>query len=184
MKSSLLLLSFCLLLACQSGHKPQKTAAQSFLFKESPEGIQEKKYQIEEDSLFDINRYILSTRPSSIEITVINESCGILLPIDTLKMDQLKGKTESELEKFYIAADDLVNADYEAREYLKKKNMKSVHPKTRYLEFVVSGKTVVLDTRPDHASGWGYAILYKKGKMPKLIYSIDVPFAYEDYFNN
>ena len=63
-------------------------------------------------------------------------------------------------------------------------DLKIVHLKTRYVEFVVSDGTVIVDTTPEQASGWGYVLLYKKGNMPRLIYAIDVQTAYREYFEN
>lgn len=134
------------------------------------------------DSTFEINSFLVSIQPSPKEITTIDESCGVFIPIDTMKIAKLKGSTPSDLDKFYTVADDQNGYFYSAREFLSGRNVKLVHPKTRYLQFTVSDSTVIFDATPVCANGWGYAILYKKGEMPIIIRTFDVWTSYKEYF--
>lgn len=183
MKHTALFLSICLLIACQQVDKPKESNSKNSIMVNSSVAP-EASNQTTADSAIQVNQFIVSDRPTSDQLTRIDESCGIIIRTDSMKVDQLKGTTKADEERFYIVADDMVNYQYEAGQFLKKMDQKAVYPKTRYLEFVVANGTVILDTTPEQASGWGYAILYKKGKMPLLVYTIDVPMVYQDYFAN
>lgn len=134
------------------------------------------------DSTFEINRFLVSIQPSPKQITRINESCGIVIRIDTMKIATLKGSTPSDLDKFYTVADDENANITAATDFLSKVDLQIVHPKTRYLHFTVSDSTVIFDTTPACANGWGYTILYKKGEMPMITHTIDVRTTYKEYF--
>lgn len=152
------------------------------LINKSSEVTNEKNISSEMDSTLNLSRYIISIRPSSNEITMIDENCGIFIPIDTMKMDKLKGKTQSELDRFYIVADDANTYSSNARDFISKMDLKIINSKTRYFEFKVSDSTIIIDSTPVYADGWGYTILYRKGEMPKLTYNIDIERSYRTYF--
>ncbi len=131
------------------------------------------------DSALIIQSYLVNNASVKKDFLFISETCGIFVPIDTVQIEHMI--KEYGEDDFYTIADDNAFYEYQAAEFLKKMDVKSIYPKIRYLKFKVNGDTVCLNTK-SRFNTQGITILYKTNTLPKLYSSIEIEQEYNSYF--
>lgn len=119
--------------------------------------------------------YILQEKPL-IDFTIIKESCGIKMPIDSA---ELKEQKTEDLETIY---DDYNYYTSGVLEFLEKEKVKIVSAKTRYLIFVLQDKSeIYIDTK---SLNWHW-IFFNPKTAPKVFFPIDLAVddkEFKDFF--
>jgi hypothetical protein len=129
---------------------------------------------------FRIENYLTTDTPEDEEITLITEDCCVFISPDSTQIVTLKGNTIEDQENFYTIADDNNYYDYEASKFLDSIKLKRIYPKTRYLKFVMSDGSLLVDTRSKISRGW-ITILFDVDKKPKIINPVDIEMIYNDF---
>lgn len=176
-----------LIIGCASKPENKKTSSRDSEILISDTTTKEKTEKIDTESIniknipssTNINDFLISKRPTK-NYTIIDSNSGIFISIRDSEIEYYKKEDE---EEFYVAADDHVWYKYEAAEFLRSKNVKTVYPQTRYLIFKQKDqKELYFDIlSPKHSCSWKM-ILFNIDSLPKIIYSIDVKEEYETYF--
>jgi hypothetical protein len=140
------------------------------------EQVQTKDLNSYEESL-KLGNYLVE-KNSVKDFITINGNCALIISPDEAQIEKLKAEMGEE--NFYVVADDNMWYQYEAGEYLEKKNVKVIHPDKRYLKFITGNKKeYYFDTRA--IAGWTN-VLFRPDSLPKLISSIGIEKECEQYF--
>jgi len=92
-------------------------------------------------------------------------------------------KNEVGEKDFYTVADDNNFYQSEASDFLKQKNIKVVHPKTRYLKFkTATGNEFNFDTKSKANKGWLTIFFDPKKEAPVIMSPVDIDLEYESFF--
>lgn len=80
---------------------------------------------------------------------------------------------------FYVEADDVNYYLFQAGEFMKRHGQKSILVLAAYTDILFpNGEIIQADT-----IAFGSMILYKPGKNPQVVSSVDIAEAYKSYFN-
>ena len=109
----------------------------------------------------------------------IKEKCAVFISCTSEEIE--REKKEYGEENFYIAADDYNYYEYEAREFLKKQNLKiyNIIDKKVIVFKSEKGNFIVLK---DTIKGIGSTYLFAPNKLPKKVFEIDIDNEYKNYF--
>lgn len=89
-----------------------------------------------------------------------------------------KMEKEARNEDFYVEADDVNYYLYQAGEFMKRHGQKSILVPAAYTDILFpNGEIIQADT-----IAFGSMILYKPGKNPQVVSSVDIAEAYKSYF--
>lgn len=133
-----------------------------------------KKY---EQSLVLAN-YTLASIPSG-DVLVIDSSAAVFVSPDSLQIERMHAEMGDD---FYTVADDNLYYEYEAAEFLKRKDVQVLYPKERYLKFVTfNGNPINFDTKAEAGRGWT-ALLFRPDSLPRIINPVDIETEFEAYF--
>jgi hypothetical protein len=132
------------------------------------------------EASFNIGNYITKVAPTDDEITFINENCCIFIDPDSAQIAEMKGKSKEDEENFYTVADDFNFYSYEASKFLDSIHLKRIYPHTRYLNFIMSDDSILIDTKSKISRGW-ITILFNTNKKPKIVSPVNLDLLYNDF---
>ncbi len=98
---------------------------------------------------------------------MISENCCIFIDPDSSQIAEMKGKSKEDEENFYTVADDFNYYSYEASKFLDSIHLKRIYPQTRYLKFIMTNDSILIDTKSKISRGW-ITILFNTNKKPRL----------------
>lgn len=130
----------------------------------------------------DFRKFLVSFAPAD-DVTIISDKVGIFIGPDSIQIERMISEIGEE--DFYTIADDNNYYESEARDFLEKKNIKVVYPKTQYLKFkTATGKEYTFDTKSKASRGW-LTILFNPQKESPIIVSLAaIDFEFDSYFTD
>lgn len=109
---------------------------------------------------------------------VPQRACVLEPVISDARIEKMKKEARNE-DDFYDAADDVNYYLYQAEEFMKRHGQKAIIVPATYTDILFpNGKVIHTDT-----IAFGSMILYKPGKNPQVVSSVDIAEAYKSYFN-
>lgn len=97
--------------------------------------------------------------------------------ISDARIEKMKKEASNE-DDFYTAADDVNYYLYQAGEFMKRHGQKAILVPATYTDILFpNGEIIQADT-----IAFGSMILYKPGKNPQVVSSVDIAEAYKSYF--
>lgn len=97
--------------------------------------------------------------------------------ISDARIEKMKKEASNE-DDFYTAADDVNYYLYQAGEFMKRHGQKAILVPAAYTDILFpNGEIIQADT-----IAFGSMILYKPGKNPQVVSSVDIAEAYKSYF--
>ena len=122
--------------------------------------------------------YIVASAPLDETTAIVGNTVVFRYPTDA-QIERLQNGMGEEGGSEII--DDYSYYTYIAQEYLKEQHAIVVIAETRYLSFIVENKIVYLDTEADE-DDFGLTLFFGNGKMPHIVYPIDVEREYPVYY--
>lgn len=108
---------------------------------------------------------------------VPQRACVLEPIISDVRIEKMKKEASNE-DDFYVVADDVNYYLYQAGEFMKRHGQKAIIVPATYTDILFpSGKIIHTDT-----IAFGSMILYKPGKKPQVVSSVDIAEAYKSYF--
>ncbi|PMC23282.1 hypothetical protein CJ231_09955 [Hoylesella buccalis] len=109
---------------------------------------------------------------------VPQRACVLEPVISDARIEKMKKEARNE-DDFYDAADDVNYYLYQAEEFMKRHGQKAILVPAAYTDILFpNGEIIQADT-----IAFGSMILYKPGKNPQVVSSVDIAEAYKSYFN-
>ena len=109
---------------------------------------------------------------------VPQRACVLEPVVSDARIEKMKKEARNE-DDFYVAADDVNYYLYQAGEFMKKHGQKAILVPAAYTDILFpNGEIIQADT-----IAFGSMILYKPGKNPQVVSSVDIAEAYQSYFN-
>lgn len=109
---------------------------------------------------------------------VPQRACVLEPIISDARIEKMKKEASNE-DDFYTAADDVNYYLYQAGEFMKRHGQKAILVPATYIDILFpNGEIIQADT-----IAFGSMILYKPGKNPQVVSSVDIAEAYKSYFN-
>jgi hypothetical protein len=125
------------------------------------------------------NDFLISAAPQS-DFMLIDKPAAIFIGPDSLQIERMK-KEQGE-ESFYTIADDNIYYEYEAKEFLRKKNLGIIDLDKRYLKFKLNnGTELFFDSESEKNPGW-VTILFDPKQQPKIINPTETEEEFQKYF--
>ena len=128
----------------------------------------------------EIDNFVVNWDSIKRDFEIIPKNSGVFIDPDTAELANLK-KEYNEME-FTSMIDDNDNYDFEAKEFLKTNSYQIVHPKARYLKFMLKVDTLCVDTKSKYKVGW-LRILFKKNAKPRIFNSVDIEQTFNEDAN-
>lgn len=108
---------------------------------------------------------------------VPQRACVLEPVVSDARIEKMKKEARNE-DDFYVAADDVDYYLYQAGEFMKRHGQKAILVPATYTHILFpNGKIIHTDT-----IAFGSMILYKPGKKPQVVSSVDFAEAYKSYF--
>ena len=108
---------------------------------------------------------------------VPQRACVLEPIISDARIEKMKKEASNE-DDFYTAADDVNYYLYQAGEFMKRHGQKAILVPATYTDILFpNGEIIQADT-----IAFGSMILYKPGKNPQVVSSVDIAEAYKSYF--
>lgn len=108
---------------------------------------------------------------------VPQRACVLEPVVSDARMEKMKKEASNE-DDFYVAADDVNYYLYQAGEFMKRHGQKAILVPATYTDILFpNGEIIQADT-----IAFGSMILYKPGKKPQVVSSVDFAEAYKSYF--
>lgn len=108
---------------------------------------------------------------------VPQRACVLEPIISDARIEKMKKEARNE-DDFYDAADDVSYYLYQAEEFMKRHGQKAILVPATYTDILFpNGEIIQADT-----IAFGSMILYKPGKNPQVVSSVDIAEAYKSYF--
>lgn len=109
---------------------------------------------------------------------VPQRACVLEPVISDARIEKMKKEARNE-DDFYVVADDVNYYLYQAGEFMKRHRQKAILVPATYTDILFpNGEIIQADT-----IAFGSMILYKPGKNPQVVSSVDIAEAYKSYFN-
>lgn len=109
---------------------------------------------------------------------VPQRACVLEPVISDARIEKMKKEASNE-DDFYVVADDVNYYLYQAEEFMKRHRQKAILVPAAYTDILFpNGEIIQADT-----IAFGSMILYKPGKNPQVVSSVDIAEAYKSYFN-
>lgn len=104
-------------------------------------------------------------------------ACVLEPVVSDARIEKMKKEASNE-DDFYVAADDVDYYLYQAGEFMKRHGQKAILVPATYTDILFpNGEIIQADT-----IAFGSMILYKPGKKPQVVSSVDFAEAYKSYF--
>lgn len=104
-------------------------------------------------------------------------ACVLEPVVSDARIEKMKKEASNE-DDFYVAADDVDYYLYQAGEFMKRHGQKAILVPATYTDILFpNGEIIQADT-----IAFGSMILYKPGKKPRVVSSVDFAEAYKSYF--
>ena len=129
---------------------------------------------------FNIENYLTKETPRDDETTLISENCCIFIHPDSAQIAKMKGTNKKDEDNFYTVADDINFYNSEASKFLDSMHLKRIYPDTRYLKFVMTDGSILIDTKSKISRGW-ITILFNTNKRPKIVSPVNLVLQYNDF---
>lgn len=108
---------------------------------------------------------------------VPQRACVLEPIISDARIEKVKKEARNE-DDFYVVADDVNYYLYQAEEFMKRHRQKAILVPATYTDILFpNGEIIQADT-----IAFGSMILYKPGKNPQVVSSVDIAEAYKSYF--
>lgn len=108
---------------------------------------------------------------------VPQRACVLEPVISDARIEKMKKEARNE-DDFYVVADDVNYYLYQAGEFMKRHRQKAILVPATYTDILFpNGEIIQADT-----IAFGSMILYKLGKNPQVVSSVDFAEAYQSYF--
>lgn len=108
---------------------------------------------------------------------VPQRACVLEPIISDARIEKMKKEARNE-DDFYVVADDVNYYLYQAGEFMKRHRQKAILVPAAYTDILFPhGEIIQADT-----IAFGSMILYKPGKNPQVVSSVDIAEAYKSYF--
>ena len=108
---------------------------------------------------------------------VPQRACVLEPVISDARIEKMKKEASNE-DDFYTAADDVNYYLFQAEEFMKRHGQKAILVPAAYTDILFpNGEIIQADT-----IAFGSMILYKPGKNPQVVSSVDIAEAYKSYF--
>lgn len=108
---------------------------------------------------------------------VPQRACVLEPIISDVRIEKMKKEASNE-DDFYTAADDVNYYLFQAEEFMKRHGQKAILVPATYIDILFpNGEIIQADT-----IAFGSMILYKPGKNPQVVSSVDIAEAYKSYF--
>lgn len=108
---------------------------------------------------------------------VPQRACVLEPVISDARIEKMKKEARNE-DDFYVVADDVNYYLYQAGEFMKRHRQKAILVPATYTDILFpNGEIIHADT-----IAFGSMILYKPGKNPQVVSSVDIAEAYKSYF--
>lgn len=108
---------------------------------------------------------------------VPQRACVLEPVISDARIEKMKKEARNE-DDFYVVADDVNYCLYQAEEFMKRNGQKAILVPATYTDILFpKGEIIQADT-----IAFGSMILYKPGKNPQVVSSVDIAEAYKSYF--
>lgn len=108
---------------------------------------------------------------------VPQRACVLEPIISDARIEKMKKEASNE-DDFYTAADDVNYYLFQAEEFMKRHGQKAILVPATYTDILFpNGEIIQADT-----IAFGSMILYKPGKNPQVVSSVDIAEAYKSYF--
>lgn len=108
---------------------------------------------------------------------VPQRACVLEPVISDARIEKMKKEASNE-DDFYVVADDVNYYLYQAGEFMKRHRQKAILVPATYTDILFpNGEIIQADT-----IAFGSMILYKPGKNPQVVSSVDIAEAYKSYF--
>ena len=108
---------------------------------------------------------------------VPQRACVLEPVISDARIEKMKKEARNE-DDFYVVADDVNYYLYQAGEFMKRNGQKAILVPATYTDILFpKGEIIQADT-----IAFGSMILYKPGKNPQVVSSVDIAEAYKSYF--
>lgn len=108
---------------------------------------------------------------------VPQRACVLEPVVSDARIEKMKKEARNE-DDFYVAADDVNYYLYQAGEFMKRHGQKAILVPATYTDILFpNGEIIQADT-----IAFGSMILYKPGKKPQVVSSVDFAEAYKSYF--
>ena len=109
---------------------------------------------------------------------VPQRACVLEPGVSDARIEKMKKEVKNE-DDFYVEADDVNYYLFQAGELIKRHGQKAILVPATYTDILFpNGKIIHADT-----IAFGSMILYKPGKNPQVVSSVDIAEAYQSYFN-
>ena len=109
---------------------------------------------------------------------VPQRACVLEPVVSDARIEKMKKAAKNE-DDFYVEADDVNYYLYQAGEFMKRHGQKAILVPATYTDILFpNGEIIQADT-----IAFGSMILYKPGKNPQVVSSVDIAEAYKSYFN-
>lgn len=109
---------------------------------------------------------------------VPQRACVLEPVVSDARIEKMKKEASNE-DDFYVVADDVNYYLYQAGEFMKRHGQKAILVPAAYTDILFpNGEIIQADT-----IAFGSMILYKPGKNPQVVSSVDIAEAYKSYFN-
>lgn len=109
---------------------------------------------------------------------VPQRACVLEPGVSDARIEKMKKEVKNE-DDFYVEADDVNYYLFQAGELMKRHGQKAILVPATYTDILFpNGKIIHADT-----IAFGSMILYKPGKNPQVVSSVDIAEAYQSYFN-
>jgi hypothetical protein len=178
MNRLLLITITVLLISCQS--KRTETSEKEHDIQNGSEISKKSAKDFNYEDMFIIENFISNKNPKVEDITVIDENGVVFIFPDSVQIAQMKGKTNEDLESFYTVADDNSFYQNEALKLLDSLHVRTIHPKSRYLKFVMNEESILIDTKSKYSGGW-MTILFNTNKKPKIVSAVGFESFYSEF---
>lgn len=108
---------------------------------------------------------------------VPQRACVLEPVVSDARIEKMKKEATNE-DDFYVVADDVNYYLYQAGEFMKRHGQKAILVPAAYTDILFpNGEIIQADT-----IAFGSMILYKPGKNPQVVSSVDIAEAYKSYF--
>lgn len=109
---------------------------------------------------------------------VPQRACVLEPVVSDARIEKMKKESRNE-DDFYVAVDDVNYYLFQAGEFMKRHGQKTILVPATYTDILFpNGEIIQADT-----IAFGSMILYKPGKNPQVVSSVDIAEAYKSYFN-
>ena len=132
-----------------------------------------KRNEFDYEGQFKLEKYLANDQPDTATIQVIDFNCSLIIDPSSDQVDEMKKRLSEE--DLSTIADDNLFYQWQAKQLIDSAGVKAAAAKKRFIKFIGTDKSWVLDIRKKDLPAWNL-ILFNRKKDPQPVSTTSLTF--------